>query len=754
MDSEEKEAKLETFEDRFLKVKSENDRLIYQLKKLEEENYAKSLQLTSQRQLIETLQEKVNESKGVKTNPAPKPDESQELQVKLKELTSRCLVLEQINEETVKKTKKDIEIWQNEAESARKQMRKLEEDLYNNKKLVAELQDFENKFKKEVTEKEKLVISLESTRKANTALEETIKNLHTQISDQKVALDDNTKDRKIQELTQQLTELRAKSTESDFEMQNFHQNFKSSQDSNQSLTKSLQSMQVDLKKSEELIQVLKRQITDKDHSLTLKDQEILKTQKESFDLLTRNMISFKIDLKVEEKIEVVNQEHEADLQELSKLKAENEKLKKHELAFEGFLESSVKEAIEIYKEKYSELEVRASGFRNKFKRSKEENNELKGKVRYYERVVEEQESSLNQMNQDMMSTKKQISILQEDCSSYNSVISQLNMEKTGLETMSKQKESKFKAMSSKLQFLEAQIQEKNKEILNRENELMSADRQIDILKKKISSSSSRIKQIATEQIDSQKKKLDSYESELKMLKEMLKSVQTELKHKHQELAKLKKPSPRKNPQFDESPLQNLKSKNQETEHKLLEVVKETPYKKQSVNIFKAKSPFRINSRKTLAQEEAPGILRHIVKGYLTSYVLCEKEKKEMMKVFIDADLARRGVLDKSFVTSKCEEAMFDSSLLGIYGKEVDYKDFVEMNYHNQLQQIHRDLEINFSQILPGTISISELKMMKQALRPLHRQIWEVIVDRIGSEYPKEVDMFVVKQVLSQAQISL
>ena len=188
----------------------------------------------------------------------------------------------------------------------------------------------------------------------------------------------------------------------------------------------------------------------------------------------------------------------------------------------------------------------------------------------------------------------------------------------------------------------------------------------------------------------------------------------------------------------------------------VEGIKESPFKKQQQqgNIFKARSPFKAGSKKDLAGDDAPLVLKHVVKEYLTSYVLCEKDKKELLKIFQDEDINRRGVLNKAVLISKCEEGSLDTSILNMYGADVDYKDFLEINYHNQLQQIHRDLDISFSQILPGSISVSELKLIKQALRPLHRQIWDVIVERIISDYPKEVDLYVVKQVLSQTTISL
>ena len=46
--------------------------------------------------------------------------------------------------------------------------------------------------------------------------------------------------------------------------------------------------------------------------------------------------------------------------------------------------------------------------------------------------------------------------------------------------------------------------------------------------------------------------------------------------------------------------------------------------------------------------------------------------------------------------------------------------------------------------------MSELGLMKQGLRPLHRQIWDFIIDRIGNKYPKKIDLLVVKQVLAHA----
>ena len=115
---------------------------------------------------------------------------------------------------------------------------------------------------------------------------------------------------------------------------------------------------------------------------------------------------------------------------------------------------------------------------------------------------------------------------------------------------------------------------------------------------------------------------------------------------------------------------------QEFEHKFfVEPIKESIFKKQSSNIFKAKSPFRFNSKKILAQEEAPSLLKHKSKGTLLA-TFCVKEKKKIMKIFSDLDQGRRGILlEKTIVLVKCEYAMLDTSLLRIYGKDVDYKDF-------------------------------------------------------------------------------
>ena len=116
-------------------------------------------------------------------------------------------------------------------------------------------------------------------------------------------------------------------------------------------------------------------------------------------------------------------------------------------------------------------------------------------------------------------------------------------------------------------------------------------------------------------------------------------------------------------------------------------------------------------------------------------MFCVKEKKEIMKIFSDLVQGRRGILDKSIVLEMCEDAMFDTSLLRIYGKDLD---FLEVNYHNQLQQIHRDLDINFSQILSRSISVSELRLMKQGIVHLHKQIWDLIVYKIKNEHPSKL----------------
>ena len=762
MDPEDKnrETQLDSYEDRFSKLKSESDRLSYQLKKTEEENYAKTLQIASQRQLIESLQDKLADPKQAKPTPAPKPDESQDLQNKIKDLTSRCQILEQINEETVKSTQKDIEIWKSEAESARKQMRKVEEELYLSKKKVLELAEFEEKFKILVVEKEKLLISLENLKKTNKELEEKVNSHKEQFMRLTEVVQNDTSGVELKRVGGELEETKSKYEALVKELQSRVENLRKVQkELEQERIEGNRKLEGANRKTQELeALILQRDETlaNKEKVLAEKDAKILKTQQDSEELYKSHIISFKVNLLISESPktpEVPQQDFSTQVriweEKYNTLTLQNQKYEDDLKSLEIFLLDS--------QSKCQHQETKLKSSKDLQKKLKKAIQDLSTQLATCQHTLEEKDFSFKTLQHELESYKSQLSYLQDDNSSYSSLISHLTSEKQALESQSKTKDSKLKTLTSKLQFLETQLQEKNKEVLIKENELINADRQIEILKKKINSSHSRIKQIASEQIDSQKKKLESYESEIKMLKDMLKSVQSELKYKQQEVLKLKKPSPRKKELFEESPLQLIKGKihAQEPEHKFfVEPIKESPFKKHSLNIFKAKSPFRVNSKKTLAQEEAPSLLRHIVKGYLTSYVLCEREKKEMMKIFSDLDQGRRGILDKSIVLEKCEDAMFDTSLLGNYVKDVDYKDFLEVNYHNQLQQIHRDLDINFSQILPGSISVSELRLMKQGLRPLHRQIWDVIVDRIGNEYPKEVDLFVVKQVLAQAQISL
>ena len=65
----------------------------------------------------------------------------------------------------------------------------------------------------------------------------------------------------------------------------------------------------------------------------------------------------------------------------------------------------------------------------------------------------------------------------------------------------------------------------------------------------------------------------------------------------------------------------------------MERIKESLFKKQSLNIYKAKSRFRVNSKKAFVQDKAPSLVRHIVKGYLASYVLYEREKKDIRQEY-------------------------------------------------------------------------------------------------------------------------
>ena len=514
MDLEDKnrETQLDSYEDRFSKLKSESDRLSYQLKKAEEENYAKTLQIASQRQLIESLQDKLADPKQIKPTPAPKPDESQDLQNKVKDLTSRCQILEQINEETVKNTQKDIEIWKSEAESARKQMRKVEEELYLSKKKVVELEEFREKYKILANEKEKLLISLENLNKANRELEEKVNNHKEQFLQLTEVVQNDTSGAELKRVIEELEEVNAKNEEIVRQLQKKSENVKKIEKELEQVeqeriegNKKLKSAHEKTEELESLILKRDKILTDKDRALAEKETQIQKIQQDSEELYKRYAISFKIDLIINESALIPELPRQDNTEQLAiwefkynSLFLQNQKYDQELKSLENSLLDSQSKCL------HQETQLKSS--KDLQKKLKKAVQDLSIQLTTCQRTLQEKDLSLVFLQNELESFKSQLSYLQEDNSSYSSLISHLNSEKQALESQSKSKDSKLKSLTSKLQFLETQLQEKNKEVLIKENEIINADRQIEILKKKINSSHSRIKQIASEQIDSQKKK--------------------------------------------------------------------------------------------------------------------------------------------------------------------------------------------------------------------------------------------------------
>lgn len=701
------------------------------------------------------------------------------------ECDKKCTMLEQLIEEVKTKSKKDIEVWTLQAEHSRKLVRKLEDDVYQYKKTIGELEGADAKYKKELIEKEKLLKTLDEINKEKKYLEEileTNKNtvlrlteVNEEISKKESELNCNDLKEKLEKAESEINELAQlveKGTMMFEELKLSNSSLlnktKVLEDNNSQFQKTISSLNQDLENKNKEIQALQNSFSNY-KALVLESKE-------------REMILFKISINPEAEPQTsqfyINLQQQAQDLQAKVSEVLNEKT---------HLENRCKELDKMIQACQSENESKSAESQAKISALEEQTSirkaqtdklikyctDLEQELKESSKTIQDLENKLNKLTYDLESKADKLNNIEQDSESYNSIISQINKEKIALEALVKQKDTKLKSLLGKVSTLENQIIDKSKEILAKENELMNADRQIDLLKKRVNTNSSKIKQIASDQIEVQKKKLESNESEIKMLKEMLKSFQSELKQKQLEIQKYKKSPKKKEPVYEESPLQ-MKARhvpepeakpqqeyvNNISPSKKLQIEKPS-FKKnffymlpQSVSIFKAHSPFKPSSKKNLKDIEVSVSLEHIVKGYLTSYVLCEKERKELIKAFQEEDSFNRGVLSKDHILKKCEEVVLDTSLLNMYKNEVDYKDFVEMHYHNQLQQIHHDLDMNFSQLPSGTISMSELKLIRQGLRPLHKQIWDVIVERIGGDFTKEVEINYIKHILSQTTISL
>jgi chromosome segregation ATPase len=761
----------------FSALQSEINSLNYQVKKLEEETYSKNLQLAGQRQLIDTLQEKLSRYKDSKQEDSKKIEECLLWEKKYNDAINNNQMLDNNIQELKNKFNKDTQLLELELDNYRKKLGKIEEENFQFRKSISEYEIIDLKLKKELSEKEKLLKTLEENKKEKKKLEdlsEDLKKTIKEISEKNQNSDE--KDKIIDQKNSEIAEVYEKLYKVQHDLNTVNEMLSTSEKfladtktSYHNILSRCQDLEASCKNLTDTNSVLLDKISKLNQELVEKISEIEILDKEIKRIRAEELISFSIkinpgpgnqdDLEYKMKYTELDREYRDQKVILENLTKEKQSLKQVAETIQKNLETitlqSMNDKVE-YERSTNSLQQEYLLLKAQHEKLINYCSGIEFAVKSNSSQLQLLEESLSNSNRKLSEKLEEISQLEEANKKTTEILMTLSSEKLAQEILNRQKDTKIKNLASKLQFFENQIQEKNKELISKDNELMNADRQLDILKKKISSSSTRIKQIATEQIDSQKKKIDSYESEIKMLKEMIKSVQAELKYKQQEINKIKKTSPKKkDPLFDNSPLQFFKQKSPEQDLKLPpDPLKDSPFKKNQVNIFKSRSPFNISSKKELNKEDVPTILKHVIKGYLTSYVLFEKEKKELLKAFQEQDYNKRGLLDKFIVLEKCEEVVLDTSLLEMYGNEVDYKDFLEMNYHNQLQQIHRDLDINFSQVLPGTISISELKMIKQALRPLHRQIWDVIVDRITAEYPKEVDLYVVKQILSQVNITL
>lgn len=685
------------------------------------------------------------------------------------ELNKKCAMLEELLEEIKKKSKNDCEIWELETEHSRKLARKLDEEVYTCKKTISELERIDVLYKKELSEKEKLFKALNIANKDKKSLEEIVEFSNKRI----LQLTESNEENNLIELEknyQIIQEKLEKAENKVNELTKIVEDNKKVNDvfrsENFVLSVKTKDLEAKLAENHISITILQNNLLEKTNELAnvINSFESYKTS--IISAHEQEMIHFKIYINTEETL--YNWPLVDTLQnKIENLEAiiVNADLENKELRnFCNELESKMKLVHSEIEKNSNEYQAKISSFEDMILIKKAENSKLLNHCTNLEQqqkensvLVKDLECRLNQLTTELDLKTNRLTILEQDSQNYNSLVSQINEEKSVLEATAKQKESRLKFLAAKINNLESQVANKTKELLAKDNELINADRQIDILQKKINSNTSKIKQIASDQIGSQKKKIESFEFEIKMLKDMLKSVQSELKYKQQQILKIKKSPKKKEIGFEGSPLQIIKARPYAPESEIkshAELLRNTAFKKKSLSIFKARSPFKMSSKKNFNENEVYVTLEHIIKGYLTSYVLCEKEKKELLKYFKDQDHFNYRVLDKAIIKSKCDEAVIDTSILNTYGNEVDYEDFVEMHYQNQLQQIHRDLEINFSQLLPGTISISELKLMRLALRPLHQHIWDVIVERISEEFKKEVDLYFLRQTLSQTTISL
>mmetsp|Transcript_7740 Transcript_7740/g.14681 ORF Transcript_7740/g.14681 Transcript_7740/m.14681 type:complete len:807 (-) Transcript_7740:3621-6041(-) len=557
-----------------------------------------------------------------------------------------------------------------------------------------------------------------------------------------------------------------------------------------------------LKKQVEDCEVSKAELIKKLKDLSsaldakIKEVEALKAQIQ--DMKDRAIVDFKIVLGVDEPVVHV-QEHELQVLRLRcshlELKAaENEGKLRDSWRERGFLQEQLRQSEarehardEEYKRGMSEFKLKLIDMERQCKEWKDQYFELEGQMEEREEAIQDLE---NKLEEEVSHNHEQDRLMREVClqnqemekavRTLRSELVGLNSEKDQLERRAREQGGKIKGLSEAIGKLEAELAQKKQQLERQESLNANQSKQIDILSKKLSQAQGSLKQNYSTKLKQASDKLASYEQEISMLKDMIKSTQL-MHNRKKQTSKYSPPLPVVQERYmtfkkekDFSPdvrMQGYRSPDIEElstqEHKTPDYkspVYRTPdYRDHASPIIKSlkvsNSPFKIASPiKQVTHEakrkgRAPS-LSSIVRGYLTSVILCEKERIELLEKCKRADSSGLNYLPKSTLVQLFEGEIVDVSALESAEESVNYKEFLAQNCQSQIEGLKQELELHFANYDQPTVSLSELRLMSNTLRPLQQKVWQAILERLRLANYQEVSVNELREQLCQLSVSL
>jgi DNA repair exonuclease SbcCD ATPase subunit len=449
-------------------------------------------------------------------------------------------------------------------------------------------------------------------------------------------------------------------------------------------------------------------------------------------------------------------------QQETKDKQKQEESRRQLAEFKGRLAEAERQTKE-WKDQYFELEVQ-------MEEREESLQDLKAKLEEEVAHSQEQEGMLSEMY-------RQAEGLEKTCRVLNSELRVLSEEKDHLEREVREKDSQIKQLSGTIGKLEFNLASKKNQLDRLELVTVNQAKQLDILAKKLTQAQGSLKQSYVLKLKQAGDRLASYEQEISMLKDMVKStkmIRRRQVHKYasplpavpERVSKLKKDSSF-NPEMrgirspelnkDETPVAEMRTPDYRSP------IRTTDYKEQESRGVKSlrasNSPFKIASPIKQATLETKRMgrsssLSAIVRGYLTSLILCEKERIDLLEKCRRADSGSLNYLPKSTLGQLFEGELVDTAALAASDSHVDYKAFLMQNCLSQIESLKQELESHFISLSQHSVSLSELRLLGNSLRPLQQKVWLAILDRLSLANSQEVEVSVLREHLCQLTVSL